>query len=85
MTDFLHRIVLAVLPPLYVGFSKLWFSTYRVTIRDEHYIDEAQQQGAVIVPFWHYTIFYVFHHLKQYPGVALISSSRYGEYIARIE
>jgi lysophospholipid acyltransferase (LPLAT)-like uncharacterized protein len=84
LSDFLYKASLAIVPRLYVWLTRLWFSTCRLTIRDEHYIDEAQEQGAVIVPFWHYSIFYVFHHLKQYPGVALVSASRDGEYIARI-
>jgi len=84
LSDFLYKASLAIVPRLYVWLTRLWFSTCRLTIRDEHYIDEAQEQGAVIVPFWHYSIFYVFHHLKQYPGVVLVSASRDGEYIARI-
>ncbi|MDW7772470.1 MAG: lysophospholipid acyltransferase family protein [Desulfobulbaceae bacterium] len=84
MPDLFYKISLAVLPGLYVGLSRLWFSTCRLTIRDAQYIEEAKEQGAVIVPFWHYSIFYMFHHLQQYPGVALVSASRDGEYIARI-
>lgn len=82
--DLLYRLSLAVVPSLYVGISRLWFATCRLTVRDAQYIDEAQAQGAVIVPFWHYSIFYMLHHLSQYPGVALVSASRDGEYIARI-
>ena len=82
--DLGYRLSLAIVPPLYVGLSRLWFATCRLTIRDAHYIDEAKAQGAVIVPFWHYSIFYILHHLRQYPGVALVSASRDGEFIARI-
>jgi hypothetical protein len=35
--DILHRIALAVVPPLYVGLSRLLFATCRLTIREEHY------------------------------------------------
>jgi len=82
--DLGYRISLAVLPPLYVGLSSLWFGTCRLAIRDEQYIADAQEQGAVIVPFWHYSLFYMLHHVSRYPAVALISASRDGEYIARI-
>lgn len=82
--DLLYRFALAIVPPLYVGLSRLWFATCRLTIREAQYIDEAKAQGAVIVPFWHYSIFYMLHHLRQYPGVALVSASRDGEFIARI-
>lgn len=84
MSDFLYKTSLVVLPRLYVWLSRLWFATCRLEIRDAHYIDDAREQGGVIVPFWHYSLFYVFHHLQQYPGVALVSASRDGEYVARI-
>lgn len=82
--DLGYRLSLAMLPPTYVAISRLWFATCRLAVRDAHYLDEVRAQGAVIVPFWHYSIFYMLHHLRQYPGVALISASRDGEYIARI-
>ncbi len=84
MREIFYRLSLAVLPPAYVLLSRLWFSTCRLTIRDKHFIDEAQEHGAVIVPFWHYSLFYIFYHVSRYPAVALISASRDGEYIARI-
>lgn len=82
--DLGYRIALAVIPPLYVAVSRLWFATCRLTVRGSQYFDEALAQGAVIAPFWHYSIFYTLHHLRQYPGVALVSASRDGEFIARI-
>ena len=84
MPDLLYKTSLAILPSLYVWISTLWFSTCRLTIRDEQYIDEAQEQGSVIVPFWHYSLFYMFYHVSRYPAVALVSASRDGEYIARV-
>ena len=84
LADYFYKLSLSVLPPLYVWLSTVWFSTFRLTIRDAHYIDEAEKNGPAIVPFWHYSIFYTLHHLRRYPGVALVSASRDGEYIARI-
>lgn len=84
MSDYLYRISLAVLPRLYVWLSTAWFSTCRLTLRGERNLAEAVARGAVIVPFWHYSIFYMFHHLRKYPAVVLVSASRDGEYIARI-
>ncbi len=79
-----RRLSLTVVPPCYVAMSKLWFATCRLTIRDSHHIDDARELGAVIVPFWHYSLSYIFHHLKQYPGIALVSASEDGDYIARV-
>jgi hypothetical protein len=82
--DILHRLALAIVPPLYVGLSRLLFATCRLTIREAQYIDEAKAQGAIIFSFWHYSFFYIFHHLRRYSGVVLVSASRDGEFIARI-
>jgi len=84
LSEFLYKISLAVLPSLYVWLTNLWFSTCRLTVRNSHHLDEAVAHGPVIVPFWHYSIFYIFYHMRKYPGVALVSASRDGEYIARI-
>lgn len=84
MSDYLYKLSLIILPRLYVWLTILWFSTCRLTVRDRQYLDEARAKGPAIVPFWHYSIFYIFHHLRRYPGVALVSASRDGEYIARI-
>jgi lysophospholipid acyltransferase (LPLAT)-like uncharacterized protein len=84
MGDVLYRASLAVVPPLYVGLSWLWFRTCRVTVRDEQYRRDALKQGAVIVPFWHYSFLYVFYYLRRYPAMVMVSASRDGEYIARI-
>lgn len=82
--DFGYRLSLAVVPPLYAGLSRLLFATCRLTVRDAHFLAEALAKGPVIVPFWHYSIFYMLHHLRRYPGVALVSASRDGEFVARI-
>ncbi|MHB1349481.1 MAG: DUF374 domain-containing protein [Desulfobulbus sp.] len=79
-----YRLALAALPPLYVGLTRLWFATCRLTVHGRQYLDEALQNSAVIVPFWHYSIFYMLYHVRHYPAVALVSASRDGEFIARI-
>jgi hypothetical protein len=37
-----------------------------------------------VVPFWHYSFFYMLYHLRRYPGVAMVSASKDGEYVARV-
>jgi lysophospholipid acyltransferase (LPLAT)-like uncharacterized protein len=84
MGDVLYRASLALVPLLYVGLSRLWFRTCRVTVHDEQYLQDALKQGAIIVPFWHYSFLYMFYHLRHYSAMVLVSASRDGEYIARI-
>ena len=40
--------------------------------------------GSGVAPFWHYAVFYMLYHLRHYSGVAMVSASRDGEYIARV-
>lgn len=84
MNDLLYHASLNVAPPLYVALSRMWFSTCRPIVRDEHFIHQALEQGAVIVLFWHYSLFYLLYHLRRYPAAVMVSASRDGEYIARI-
>lgn len=86
MADFFYKASLAILPRLYVWLTRLWFATCRCTLRGEQHFEAARKQGAMVVPFWHYSIFYIFHHVRvrRYPAVVLVSASRDGEYIARI-
>ncbi len=38
----------------------------------------------IIAGFWHFSIFYFFHHLRHFSATVMVSSSRDGEYIAKI-
>jgi lysophospholipid acyltransferase (LPLAT)-like uncharacterized protein len=67
-----------------VGLTKIWFGTCRLEIRGQETLDKVLAEGAAVVPFWHYSVFYMLHHLRQYPGVAMVSASKDGEYIARV-
>jgi hypothetical protein len=84
LSDLLYKTSIAVVPRLYVALSSLWFSTCRLEVRGQENLDKVLAHGAGVVPFWHYSLFYMLHHLRQYPGVAMVSASRDGEYIARV-
>lgn len=84
MADFLYNISLTVVPRLYVGLTALWFGSCPLEIRGRENLEKVLAEGAAVVPFWHYSVFYILYHLRQYPGVAMVSASRDGEYIARV-
>ncbi len=84
MADLLYKASLAVVPRLYVGLTALWFGSCRLEIRGRENLDRVLADGAAVVPFWHYSVFYVLYHLRKYPGVAMVSASKDGEYIARV-
>ena len=82
--DFFYKASLAVAPRLYVGLTALLFGSCRLQIRGRENLEKALAEGAAVVPFWHYSVFYMLYHLRQYPGVAMVSASKDGEYIARV-
>lgn len=85
MADLLYKLSLAVVPRFYVGLTALWFGSCRLEIRGRRHLDNVlNTTGAAVVPFWHYSVFYMLYHLRKYPGVAMVSASRDGEYIARV-
>lgn len=84
LADLLYKTSITVVPRLYVGLTKLWFGTCPLEIRGQENLDKVLAEGAAVVPFWHYSVFYMLYHLRQYPGVAMVSASKDGEYIARV-
>jgi lysophospholipid acyltransferase (LPLAT)-like uncharacterized protein len=67
-----------------VALTAAWFGSCRLKIRGRDNLNQVLAQGAAVVPFWHYSVFYVLYHLRSYPGVAMVSASKDGEYIARV-
>lgn len=84
LADWLHKASLAVVPRLYVALTSLWFGSCRLEVRGQENLDKAQAHGAAVMTFWHYSIFYIFHHMRRHSGVAMISASKDGEYITRV-
>ena len=84
MADFLYKTSLAVVPRLYVGLTALLFGSCRLQIRGKKNLEKTLARGGAVVPFWHYSVFYMLYHLRRYPGVAMVSASKDGEYIARV-
>lgn len=84
MSDLRYKTSIAVVPRLYVALTSLWFGTCRLEVRGQENLNKVLAHGAGVVPFWHYSVFYMLYHLRQYPGVAMVSASKDGEYIARV-
>ncbi len=83
--ELLYKASLAVVPRLYVGLTGLLFSSCRLQIRGGDNLEKVlAASGGAVVPFWHYSVLYILYHLRKYPGVAMVSASRDGEYIARV-
>ena len=84
MADLLYRTSLAVIPRLYVVLTALLFGSCRLKVLGRENLEKVMSQGGVVVPIWHYSVFYMLYHLRQYPGVVMVSASKDGEYIAHV-
>ncbi len=79
------RLSQRIVPLLCYWLMRVWFATIRTTEHDRHLRDQCREhERAVILTIWHNAIFYLFYHIRHSPGVALVSSSKDGEYIARV-
>lgn len=74
-----------IVPTISSWIMRVWFATIKTTEHDRHFRDQCREhEQAIILTIWHNAIFYLFYHIRHSPGVALVSSSRDGEYVARI-
>ena len=81
----LYKISLAIVPRMLSWLIKAWFATCRVTVHDAHYREQCREHdNPVIATFWHYAILYNLYHMRKKTGVAMVSASKDGEYIARL-
>lgn len=85
--NFLQRVALILVPLVYVMLSGLLFATCRITHNGSGAAlpgKKKKQKGQFIFAFWHYGLFYVIHRFRRRHGVAMVSGSKDGEYIARL-
>jgi lysophospholipid acyltransferase (LPLAT)-like uncharacterized protein len=81
----LHRVSLSVVPRIISWLIKGWFATCRVTVHDVHYrVQCREHDNPIVATFWHYAILYNLYHMRKETGVAMVSASKDGEYLARM-
>jgi lysophospholipid acyltransferase (LPLAT)-like uncharacterized protein len=82
---FVYQLSLRVVPALLSWLMRAWFGTCRVHIHGEENLQKILAAGKpTIATFWHYSLLMIFYQMRHYSGVAMVSSSRDGEYIARL-
>jgi len=80
----LNRMGLRVIPSLVWLLTSIWFATCRVRVHGgEHLQATLAGNRTTILTFWHYSLLLVFPLMRRFRGVAMVSSSRDGDYIAR--
>ena len=72
-----------IIPFLVAWLLRIWFSTCRVTVHGAENRAQAEAyEKAIIAIFWHYSLVYVFYHLRTDSAAVLVSASEDGDYIA---
>jgi lysophospholipid acyltransferase (LPLAT)-like uncharacterized protein len=80
-----HNLLVRIAPFVVAWLLRLCFSTCSIREYGTDFKMKAlAADKSVIAAFWHYSLFYVFYHLRKYSAVALVSASKDGEYISRL-
>lgn len=80
-----QRVLVRVVSFFAAWLLRIWFATCRVTVHGADFRRMADEcKNAVIAAFWHYSLFYVFYHLRTDSAAVLVSASEDGDYIAAL-
>jgi len=80
----LDSLAIKVVPFVAWLVTRIWFATCRVKVHGgEHLQGLLVADRPGIVTFWHYSLAPIAYFIGRYGGVAMVSSSKDGEYIAR--
>lgn len=80
-----HKILVKIIPFLVTWLLRLWFSSCRIIEHGSEFRRESEGlEKGFIATFWHYSLVYVFFHLRKLSGVVLVSASEDGDYIAEL-
>ena len=81
----LNSLLLRVVPKILALGMRLWFLTCKVKIHNpENLVLAGDEKQPLIASFWHYSIAYLFFHVRKYSATVMVSASRDGDYIARL-
>ncbi|MFT5726393.1 MAG: lysophospholipid acyltransferase (LPLAT)-like uncharacterized protein [Desulforhopalus sp.] len=84
-SGFVNSLLLRVVPKLLSWIMRLWFGTCRVTVHNGGVMSSIDRgETNIVASFWHYSIIFIFYFVRNYSATAMVSSSRDGEYIARL-
>ena len=64
---------------------RIWFGCCRISVHGADFRRAAEEGNrAVIAIFWHYSLLYLFYHLRTESAAVLVSASEDGDYIAAL-
>ncbi len=81
----MKQVLIGIVSFLVAWFLRIWFATCRITVHGSEFRTMMDEQSkAVIAIFWHYSLVYVFYHLRTDSAAVLVSASDDGDYIAAL-
>lgn len=80
---FISRLLFHIVPFLVANIMRVWFTSCKVTVYNNEVIFKRENEGQpFIASFWHYSFLYIFFYQRKSSGVAMVSASKDGDYIA---
>ena len=71
----LYRCSIRVVPLVISVLLRGWFATCRINEHGTEHRRKAEQAKCAVALFWHYSLVYVFYHLRKYRAAVLVSAS----------
>ncbi len=85
MREIISKISVRLVPFLAYLMMRVWFCTCRTRWHNREKFDRLiAGRQPLIATFWHYSIAYTLYNERKNHGTAMVSSSKDGEYIARL-
>ena len=79
----IQRILVRIVPFFAAWLIRLWFATCKAEVVGSESREKLfEKKHSIIAAFWHYSLVYVFYHLRDDSAAVLVSASEDGDYIA---
>lgn len=83
MADLKKRILMRILPGAALLLTRLLFVTCRVSVQGAEHRRKCSENPPFVAVFWHFSLFYLFYHLRNFSGTVMVSASNDGDYLAQ--
>lgn len=79
----IQRTLVRIVPFLAAWLIRIWFATCKAEVQGSDSREKViDKKHSIIAAFWHYSLVYVFYHLRDDSAAVLVSASEDGDYIA---
>lgn len=82
MAELKKLVLMHILPRVALLLTRLLFATCRLTIQGAEHRRHCADNPPFVAVFWHFSLFYLFYHLRNFSGTVMVSASNDGDYLA---